>query len=236
MSPEQLSGGKVDERADVWSFAIVVFECLTGRLPFRDTSRKALVPAIGGKAIEPPSSFADVPPGFDAWFAQATERERSKRVASVRALADQLRELTQGLTGRCDIHRPGEAKPLPSYKAYPSTNDPHSRNHPLSRAQESSVAAAINGRRDLDHIALIARLSRSTGVLWTRHRGEPGQWIRLTLHFEDDEEGHTTLAKVLRVNHGPSSRPSLWAYEVTVRFAQPIERAATHRVRRASSE
>src|SRR5690606_4441718 len=34
MSPEQLRGGKVDARTDVWAFGLVVFECLTGRLPF----------------------------------------------------------------------------------------------------------------------------------------------------------------------------------------------------------
>ena len=85
------------------------------------------------------------------------------------------------------------------------------------------MPAAINGRRDTDHVALIAKLSRTTGILWTRHRSEVGQWIRLTVHFDDGERGHTTLAKVLRVSDAPSARPSLWNYELTVRFAQPLE-------------
>jgi hypothetical protein len=73
-------------------------------------------------------------------------------------------------------------------------------------------------------VALIARLSRTTGILWTRHRSEVGQWIRLTVHFDDEIRGHTTLAKVLRVSDAPNAtRPSLWNYELTVRFAQPIE-------------
>ena len=62
-----------------------------------------------------------------------------------------------------------------------------------------------------------------------------GEWIRLTLHFEEETKGQTTLAKVLKVNAGSSDRPAWWAYEVTVRFAQPLD-AMTERLRLLSAD
>lgn len=229
MSPEQLSGGQVDERTDVWALGMVVFECMVGRLPFRDNRKSSMIPAIARGPLTPPSTFADVPPGFDTWFARATRRSAAQREASVRTLAASLRKITAGFSGRCRLRGPNEQPSIPTFSAYPSTNDS------LAGRPGASVPAAINGRRDMDHVALIAKLSRSTGILWTRHRGEVGQWIRLTVHFDDDQRGHTTLAKVLRVIEAPTARPSLWNYELTVRFAQPLE-GVTARLRPLTAE
>jgi serine/threonine-protein kinase len=221
MSPEQLSGGKVDARTDVWALAMVVFECLLGRLPFRDNKKSTMIPAIARGPLTPPSTFGDVPPGFDTWFARGTKRSVAHRESSVRTLAQELRRLTTGLSGRLRLYTEAAAPSLPRFSAYPSNP---STNESLLHRPNASVPAAINGQRDMDHVALIAKLSRTTGILWTRHRSEVGHWIRLTVHFDDEQRGHTTLAKVLRVSDAPNAtRPSLWNYELTVRFAQPLE-------------
>lgn len=229
MSPEQLLGERVDARTDVWAFAVVICECLTGCLPFSDTNAKAIVPSLNRRLKGLPSSFADVPAGFDVWFQRGTKRDRSEREASVRAFAADLARLTSGLSGYCRMHTSDESKPMRSISAYPSTNDSFAQRIP------SSVPAAINGRRDIDHIALIAKLSRNTAILWTRHKVGVGEWIRLTLHFEEETKGQTTLAKVLKINAGSSDRPAWWAYEVTVRFAQPLD-AMTERLRLLSAD
>jgi len=224
MSPEQLSGGKVDARTDVWALAMVVFECLLGRLPFRDNKKSSMIPAIARGPLTPPSTFGDVPPGFDTWFARGTKRSVAQRESSVRTLAQDLRRLTQGLSGRLRLYTEAAAPSIPRFSAYPSNQSNASQNESLLHRPDASVPAAINGRRDMDHVALIAKLSRTTGILWTRHRSDVGQWIRLTVHFDDEQRGHTTLAKVLRVSDAPNAtRPSLWNYELTVRFAQPLE-------------
>lgn len=38
MAPELFSSGNVDERADVFSFGVILWECLTGRQPFAECS------------------------------------------------------------------------------------------------------------------------------------------------------------------------------------------------------
>jgi serine/threonine protein kinase len=101
MSPEQISGSKeVDYRTDLWALAVIAYEMLTGARPYTADT-------VGGLAIEictrrplPPSSHAPVPAGFDAWFDRATSLDVSKRYASARELAEELRRVCGTASGR----------------------------------------------------------------------------------------------------------------------------------------
>jgi len=84
MSPEQARGIKaVDHRSDIWSLAVIAFECLTGRLPFESAAFGDLVLKICTLPAPVPSALARVPAGFDAWFARAVQREPEQRYATV---------------------------------------------------------------------------------------------------------------------------------------------------------
>jgi serine/threonine protein kinase len=93
MSPEQAQGNKtVDARSDLWALGVIVFECLTGRRPFHSDGLGDLVLQICVRDITVPSTIAEVPPGFDAWFARAVERDPDKRFQTAREMTDALRE------------------------------------------------------------------------------------------------------------------------------------------------
>lgn len=92
MSPEQVQASRaLDHRADLWSLAVIAFECLTGQLPFEGDSFGALVLAICVHPPPRPSAKGAVPPGFDAWFTKAVSRNPDERFQSAKDLADSLR-------------------------------------------------------------------------------------------------------------------------------------------------
>jgi serine/threonine protein kinase len=92
MSPEQAQGTKnVDRRTDLWAMGAIAFECLCGRLVFTSEAMGELILQICTKPLPVPSEFAGVPPGFDAWFAKALEREPDARFQSTKELIDALR-------------------------------------------------------------------------------------------------------------------------------------------------
>jgi eukaryotic-like serine/threonine-protein kinase len=94
MSPEQFSDAKdIDHRTDLWALGVIACQCLTGRRPFQGDSIVALGLLICGGPRILASSLGPVPPGFDAWFARATARDREQRFQSARELAEGLRSL-----------------------------------------------------------------------------------------------------------------------------------------------
>jgi serine/threonine-protein kinase len=91
MSPEQAQGTKeVDHRSDLWALAVVVYQCITGTLPFDSMALGDLFVKIIVGPIPMPSSVAVVPAGFDAWWTRATQRDPNERFQSAKELADAL--------------------------------------------------------------------------------------------------------------------------------------------------
>jgi serine/threonine-protein kinase len=91
MSPEQAQGTRaVDHRTDLWALGVLVYECLTGTLPFVSDAFGDLVLKIIVEPLPVPSQVAPVPPGFDAWWARAVDRDPAGRFQSARELSDAL--------------------------------------------------------------------------------------------------------------------------------------------------
>jgi serine/threonine-protein kinase len=91
MSPEQAQGIKaVDFRSDLWSLAVITFQCLTGSLPFQSEALGDLLVKIIIHPIPVPSLLAPVPAGFDVWWAKAAARDPAERFQSAREFSDAL--------------------------------------------------------------------------------------------------------------------------------------------------
>ncbi len=92
MAPEQLRGERsVDAQADVWSAGAVLYECLSGRAPFRADNYNLLVYAVlSGEARPLRDAVPDVPPGLAAVVDRALSPDRARRYASAAAMLDAL--------------------------------------------------------------------------------------------------------------------------------------------------
>ncbi len=106
MSPEQAQGIKsVDSRSDLWSLAVIVFQCMTGRLPFESEALGDLLVKIIVNPIPQPSAYDNtLTPAFDQWWAKAADRNPDNRFQTAKAFAESL-SLALGETAAGDHDR-----------------------------------------------------------------------------------------------------------------------------------
>ena len=92
MSPEQTQGSKnVDGRTDQYALGVILYECLTGAMPFDGDSLYHLMHAIMSAPIVPPRSLnPGLPADLERTILRALERDPANRFASVRALGRAL--------------------------------------------------------------------------------------------------------------------------------------------------
>jgi TolB-like protein/tetratricopeptide (TPR) repeat protein len=99
MSPEQLSGGKVDARSDIWALGVVLYEMLTGRRPFEGGSTATLMVAI--LQHDPPSlAFLEplAPPALDHVVGRCLAKDPEDRWQTVRDVSSELGWVSEGRT------------------------------------------------------------------------------------------------------------------------------------------
>jgi serine/threonine-protein kinase len=88
MAPEQLQGGHVTRRADIYAVAAVTWEAFTGQRLFSDKDTGALVTAILSESILPPSAVSPhVAGAFDRVVMRGLERDPARRYSTAREMA-----------------------------------------------------------------------------------------------------------------------------------------------------
>jgi serine/threonine protein kinase len=107
-SPEQLTGAAVDARSDIYSFGAVVFEMLSGRLPFAGTDTMAVLTA---HLSAPVPRLADIVPDIPTWLDLAVSRALAKDPdARWSTIAEFGYALTSGVSASTTAIRTGPAR------------------------------------------------------------------------------------------------------------------------------
>jgi len=91
MSPEQISGDKVDGQSDIFSLGVIVYEMATGQRPFLGESLATISNRILSQTPLRASELnTKLSPALDATLAQAMAKDKSKRFATAKELAEAL--------------------------------------------------------------------------------------------------------------------------------------------------
>jgi serine/threonine protein kinase len=98
MAPEQCQGKPVDLRADVYALGIILFELVTGKLPFESESLVGLLTAHMLEAPPPPTSLrADCPPEVEAIILRCLAKDPDDRYADCAAMQADVDGFAAGL-------------------------------------------------------------------------------------------------------------------------------------------
>ena len=93
MSPEQMSGGDVDPRSDIFSLGVILYELCAGYRLFRRDSPQEVIEAVLNEPIVSPRDLKpEIPPFLEQIIMRALERDPEVRYQSVLSMRDDLRQ------------------------------------------------------------------------------------------------------------------------------------------------
>jgi hypothetical protein len=172
MSPEQVHGGKLDQRCDIFSLGCVLYRAATGSMPFRGADNVAtLVAVISCQPTDPRELEPTLPPALAALIVQLLAKDPAARPSSAHAVALAL----------AAIH--DDRPPLPRSLSEPRTMVAGAPPRRLALA----AAVAVLGVLALAAAAAI-RLATGHGVLVIE---APDPAVRLTIR----QHGKTVIAR-----------------------------------------
>jgi serine/threonine protein kinase len=98
MSPEQVEGKEVDQRSDIYSLGVILYEMMTGRVPFEgDTPFTIGMKHKGEMPKDPKELNAQVPQDLSQVILRCLEKEKGKRYQSAGEVRSELANIEKGI-------------------------------------------------------------------------------------------------------------------------------------------
>lgn len=169
VAPELVAEGRADPRSDVYSTGIVLFEMLTGRVPFDHGQPAELAWRHVDEDVPRPSTLvAGLPPALDDLVVRATRRDRADRPSDAGALLHQVQAVREEITTAASGSRAADQTVVMS--ALPATERPAWARLPSPKTRSAAGAPRWTGTLVESHGRPSRRSSRAAVAAARRRR------------------------------------------------------------------
>lgn len=202
ISPEQARGGYSDERSDIYSLGITMYEMVTGRVPFEgETNVAVALMHIQSEMVPPRKLEPSIPVSFEKIILKCTQKKPERRYASAKELIADLRKVL--------THPDGEYVVIPGAVPEGRTivmkdNDIDSlKTASLHRSLSDVTEETLNGMTEEDEEPVQKPVQKSVQKSDSRKRpakkSDPEEDDDFDNDEEDDDEVNPALNKVMMV-------------------------------------
>ena len=198
ISPEQARGGYSDERSDIYSLGITMYEMVTGRVPFEgETNVAVALMHIQSEMVPPRKLEPSIPVSFEKIILKCTQKKPERRYASAKELIADLRKVLTHTDGEYVVI-PGA---VPEGRTIVMKDDDIDslKTASLHRSLSDVTEETLNGMTEEDEEPVQKPVQKSDSRKRPAKKSDPEEDDDFDNDEDDDEEVNPALNKVMMV-------------------------------------